>query len=126
MPRRRNAKILFATFLTLIGAAAALYGAVGNPFDPFDDRRFSVQAWSEAPEESRARMARDAVRRHLPPGLTEPGVVSLLGPPESVLTREAGERRSEARGRTRTTWGTGVGTGWTPPTFMYTSTVPVR
>ena len=68
-------------------ASAAIYALVGNPLDPFDNRRFSADVWRAAgkydPDE-RARMSRDIIRRVVRPGMSEKQVVELLGPPERV------------------------------------------
>jgi hypothetical protein len=68
-------------------SAAALYALVGNPLDPFDNRRFSQEVWRAAgkydPDE-RARMSRDIIRRVVLPGMPETQVVDLLGPPQRV------------------------------------------
>ena len=71
--------------IVLVGAAT--YAWVGNPLDPFDNRRFSVEAWRAAgarfDSESRAHMCRDIIKRVIRPGMTEQQVVSLLGPPRA-------------------------------------------
>jgi outer membrane protein assembly factor BamE (lipoprotein component of BamABCDE complex) len=72
--------------LFLAGAAlcGGIYALIGNPLDPFDNRRFSVSAWKEAEGQQRARMSEDLIAHHLPPGMTEQQVVALLGQPEGV------------------------------------------
>ncbi len=46
--------------------------------DPFDKQPFIGAAWAVADEQSRGRMARDAIR-HLPPGTPKDRVQELLG-----------------------------------------------
>ena len=63
-------------------AVASTYALVGNPLDPFDNRRFSSQAWREG--RLRTQMCRDIIKRVVRPGMAEKQVVELLGPPETV------------------------------------------
>jgi hypothetical protein len=74
-------------FLALLALAAGVYAWVGNPLDPLDNRRFSSHAWRKASAESRARMARDVVRRVIKLGASETEVAALLGQPDSVSDR---------------------------------------
>ncbi|MEY2536857.1 MAG: hypothetical protein QOG67_597 [Verrucomicrobiota bacterium] len=67
---------------SVLFAAAVTYALVGNPLDPFDNRRFSSQAWREG--RGRTQMCRDIIRHVVRPGMTEKQVVELLGPPETV------------------------------------------
>jgi hypothetical protein len=71
----------------LLVLAAVVYAWVGNPLDPFDDRRFSPGAWQKASADSRARMSRNVIRRVIKPGVVESEVVTLLGKPDSVSDR---------------------------------------
>jgi hypothetical protein len=75
----------------IILAVAVTYTLVGNPFDPFDNRRFSPEAWREAgarfDRDARAPMCRDITKRVVRPGMSERQVVALLGPPELVRDR---------------------------------------
>jgi hypothetical protein len=70
--------------------AAAINYFFGNPFDPFDNKRFSPELWRAADEDSRARMCRDVMRRFIRPGMTEEEIIALLGPPNDV---QEGEKR---------------------------------
>jgi hypothetical protein len=81
MSRRRA--ILIAVIMC--ATAVAVFYVLGNPFDPFSKNRFSAEVWRTADAESRARMARDAIRHHLVPSLTTTQVVSLLGNPDKVI-----------------------------------------
>src|SRR2546423_13971519 len=77
--------------LVLIVLAGAAYAWVGNPFDPFDDRRFSRESWQKATAaydlDARAHMSRDVMRRVVKSGMSEKEVVTLLGKPDSVSDR---------------------------------------
>lgn len=85
-PQHRQAVWIIATLcVTAVTIAGVLYHVMGNPFDPFDDSRFSVEAWRTADETSRAEMVRDAIRHHLVAGLTEIEVASLLGAPGDTI-----------------------------------------
>lgn len=81
---RRRRLFILCLILSLL-ALAVTYAWIGNPLDPFDDRRFSPAAWVRAAErhddEARGRMCRDLIRRHLRGGPTEQEVLALLGPP---------------------------------------------
>ena len=72
-------------------AGATIYALVGNPFDPFDNRRFSPDEWRTARSafgrDPRPRMARDVIRRVIRPGMPEKRVLELLGPPQHVSDR---------------------------------------
>jgi hypothetical protein len=73
---------------SVVLAAAATYALVGNPLDPFDNRRFSPEAWRDAGEHhdnhARARMCGDLMNRVIRPGMSEKQVVTLLGSPYRV------------------------------------------
>ena len=86
----RRTRTLGFGLLVMVLAAALVYGAVGNPIDPFDNRRFSPDAWRIADLEARARMCRDIVRHVVGPGMPEKQVVALLGPPELVRDGRGG------------------------------------
>jgi hypothetical protein len=75
--------ILCAAFIAVV---VLIYLHMGNPFDRFDDRRFSVAEWRTADAETRAGMARDIVRNQLVPGSNESRVTNLLGDPEKVIS----------------------------------------
>jgi hypothetical protein len=75
----RKRKALAIVLVAIAAAVTAVYATVGNPLDPFDDRRFSASAWRAGDHDRRARMARDAIRAHLRPGTSEQQVVALLG-----------------------------------------------
>jgi hypothetical protein len=66
-------------------AAAATYALVGNPFDPFDNKRFAPHAWREG--RARTQMCGDIIKRVVRPGMAEKEVVQLLGPPDRVHDR---------------------------------------
>ena len=97
----RARRLLLPTALFCGAAIAAVYAWVGNPLDPFDDARFSPQAWatlSEADDlEGRARMCRNLIRRHLRAGTAEADVVALVGDPDDVNSG-AGRGRSRQVG----------------------------
>jgi len=75
----------------IVALAALAYEMIGNPLDPFDNRRFSPEAWSSASEHHnvdwRARMCRDLINRVIRPGMSEKQVVALLGTPDRVSDR---------------------------------------
>jgi hypothetical protein len=77
----------------IILVVVSTYAWVGNPVDPFDDSRFSREAWQRASAaydlDSRAHMARDVTRRVIRPGMSETEVVDSLGRPETVTDRRA-------------------------------------
>ena len=81
---------VFAVFALVL--VVTTFASVGNPFDPFDDRRFSTKGWSATSgmgdRERRAAMARDLVARHLPHGMDKKNVEKLLGPPDGIPTKE--------------------------------------
>ena len=87
----RRARWTVATLVVLAAVTTATYAWVGNPLDPFDDCRFSRDAWNRATAaydlDSRARMSRDIMRRFVRPGLSEKEVVALLGKPDRVSDR---------------------------------------
>jgi hypothetical protein len=85
MPRKRVVLIVGIILTAGIAAVVVVYCLMGNPFDPFDDSRFSVEAWRSADPKSRARMARDVIRHYLTPGTTEERVTSLVGKPDEVI-----------------------------------------
>ena len=70
----------------VVVAAAVTYALIGNPLDPFDDQRFSSEAWRDGRArfggDARSAMSRDLVRRVIRPGMSEKRVVELLGPPD--------------------------------------------
>jgi hypothetical protein len=76
---------------SVVLTAAATYAFLGDPLDPFDNRRFSPEAWREAgarfDRDARARMCRDIIKRVVRPGTPEKQVVALLGPPERIRNR---------------------------------------
>jgi hypothetical protein len=76
---------------SVVLAAAATYAFLGNPLDPFDNRRFSQKAWRDAgarfDRDARARMCRDIIKRVVRSGMPEKQVVALLGPPERIRDR---------------------------------------
>ena len=80
-----------STLFVLAAVGTATYAWVGNPLDPFDDRRFASAEWSRATAahdlDSRARMARDLMRRFVRAGMPETDVVALLGTPDRVSDR---------------------------------------
>src|SRR5437868_5038877 len=78
---------LTSALAAVVVLTAAVYAWVGNPLDPFDDRRFSRDAWQKASADSRACMSRDVIRRVIKPGAAEREVVTLLGKPDSVSDR---------------------------------------
>jgi hypothetical protein len=84
MLRRRARSILLVVSLFAIGGATVFYGVIGNPLDPFDDRRLDPEVWNSATPDVRARMSEDLVRHHLPEGMSESEVIALLGTPFSV------------------------------------------
>jgi hypothetical protein len=63
-------------------ATTTIYALVGNPLDPFDNRRFSSEAWREG--RGRTPMCRDIINRVVRPGMPEEQVVESLGPPQTV------------------------------------------
>jgi hypothetical protein len=76
--------ILAVGGLTLVICCAAFAGSVSlivalRCVHPFNAERFTPAAWAAASDERRAAMSWDAIR-HLPPGLPEDEVRSLLGP----------------------------------------------
>jgi hypothetical protein len=83
----QNARRLSIVLLVLVVLTTALYAWIGNPFDPFDDRRFSSDAWINAPADARAHMARDIIRRIAKPGTSETEVIEMLGKPDDVSNR---------------------------------------
>ena len=99
MPRRRRVLVAaFASLCAIAALAALLYALVGNPFNPFDDRRFKAAAWQNAAPDVRARMSEDLVKHHLPVGMSESQVVALLGKPFDV---EEGETEAPLHTGTR-------------------------
>jgi hypothetical protein len=76
---------------SLVLVTLAIYTWIGNPLDPFDDDRFSRDAWHSATIaydwDSRARMSRDIIRRVVRPGTSEKEVITLLGEPDRVSDR---------------------------------------
>jgi hypothetical protein len=80
--RLRN--IIFSSALAAVAAGVGIYAAIGDPLDPFDNRRFSAAAWKDATAQDRARMSRDLMLRHLKPGMSKAALVSLLGDPVHV------------------------------------------
>jgi hypothetical protein len=80
----RRHRALVVAIASLFVFAAVLYVLIGNPFDPFDDRSFDSEVWKSAAPEARARMSEDLVKHHLPTGMTESQVVTLLGEPGST------------------------------------------
>jgi hypothetical protein len=84
----RRAHTLAAGLLIIVALVAIVYELIGNPLDPFDNRRFSVEAWRSASEHRnldwRARMCRDLINRVIRPGMSEKQVVALLGIPDRV------------------------------------------
>jgi hypothetical protein len=102
----------------VLGFAAIVYGLVGNPFDPFDNRRFTPAEWREADNYSRARMARSLIRRHLRSGTPEGEVVALLGEPE-IVGSPGDLYRPKTPGIKVLVWGLG---SWSPiydDAFLY-------
>ncbi len=80
------ASMLAIAILLLVGLWAAI-----DWLDPFNDQAFAPTVWSKRGTgltSTRAPMARDLVRSHLPLGLSRARVESLLGPPDDVRTRE--------------------------------------
>ena len=70
---------------SIVLASAATYAWVGNPLDPFDNRRFSPEPWRLG--YAHAQMARDIVKRVVRPGMPEKQVVELLGWPDRIRDR---------------------------------------
>jgi hypothetical protein len=60
------------------------FATVGDPSDPFDNRRFSARAWRSADQNARARMGRDLIAHHIRPGQSEAEVIALLGKPSEI------------------------------------------
>ena len=77
----KRARWLVGTVVVLL---ALIYTLFGNPFDPFDNRRFSKEKWEHSDYEGRARMSRDLITRVIRPGMSEDQVVGLLGPPMRI------------------------------------------
>src|SRR3954462_12090726 len=67
---------------SVVLVAVATYALVGNPLNPFDNRRFSSQAWREG--RHRTQMCSDIIKHVVRPGMTETKVAELLGPPETI------------------------------------------
>ena len=80
-----------ALMISVAASALVCYALIGNPIDPFDDRRFSAEAWKRAgadhDHDARARMCRDLMKRFVRPGMSEKQVVSLLGTPDRISDR---------------------------------------
>jgi len=73
----------------VLGAGLLVAGiALVRYLDPFDDQPFSQSAWAAADSQTRAAMARDAIRQ-LPNGTRADRVKNLLGQPTPV-TRSSG------------------------------------
>lgn len=75
----RSLIVLTCIALGGIALCALVYTRVGNPFDPFDDERFTPSAWSAADAQRRALMARDLIAHHLSTGMTQAHVIAVLG-----------------------------------------------
>jgi hypothetical protein len=92
----RRAIISSALLVALAMLVGVTYLLVGNPLDPFDNKRFSAEAWRRATEaydlEARARMCRDLIKHFLQPGIPEKQVVRLIGPPDQVEDGHGSER----------------------------------
>jgi hypothetical protein len=78
------ALIVLAAVVVAVVMRTVESGSPTGSSDPFNQKRFSVGEWSSASREDRARMCRDLIDRHLPPGTTEQQVLALLGKPEYV------------------------------------------
>ena len=72
------------TIVVFVATGVAAWSAM-DWMDPFNDMSFSPAAWAQRSYEDRAPMARDLVRHHLPAGLAQIQVESLLGQPDDVL-----------------------------------------
>jgi hypothetical protein len=82
---------------SVVLVAVATYALVGNPFDPFDNRRFSLQAWREG--RGRTQMCGDVIKHVVRPGMSEKQVVELLGPPERLRDGRATGDKTLSGGR---------------------------
>ena len=76
-------------FLLIAVACLALF-SVGvwfamNKMDPFNDRSFVSTEWKTNDDKIKAAMARDLVHHHLPVGMSETQVTTLLGQPDAIL-----------------------------------------
>ena len=63
------------------------YAAIGNPFDPFDNRSFSSKRWKSGSEDLRARMGRSAVDQ-AKPGMSEAQIEAAFGKPDEIDANE--------------------------------------
>jgi hypothetical protein len=92
MPRYSLKKLFLAVAVVAIGLVV-LSSLVRflEWIDPFNQMAFSANAWEHEPDQSRAAMAHDLIRHHLPAGLSRAEVESLLGSPYDVFTsKDAG------------------------------------
>jgi hypothetical protein len=80
---RSGVRTGIAVGLALSGGLLAVH-LLTSRHDPFAVRRFDTTSWAAADHEGRAAMARDAIR-HLPTGLPEAEIVTLLGKPDEVI-----------------------------------------
>lgn len=74
------------TIIAAIGAAIGLISGVfdaGSYLDPFDDQPFLQSTWATTNSETRASMARDAIKQ-LPIGMSAAQVRELLGETKPV------------------------------------------
>ncbi len=90
MPLSHKQQIIAGSVLTL---AAIAFVAIGlatrfamDWLDPFDDTSFTTAAWTTLTPNSRAPMARDLIRNHLPSGLSRAQTEALLGAPDDILS----------------------------------------
>lgn len=79
--------IVAATILMPFAGAvgSVVYRSVGNPFDPFDNRRFSALEWRNGDKGDRCEMTRDLLEHHRMVGLARDEVVALLGKPDEIV-----------------------------------------
>src|SRR5688500_7318757 len=85
-------------FVAIICTALVL---VSDWIDPFNDSAFTPTSWRQADsDETRARMARDLIRNHLPQGTSETQTIAALGPPDEILSGEDNDRHSLLVART--------------------------
>ena len=90
MPLSHKQQIVVGSALTLAAIAFVVIGLAAwfalDWLDPFDDTLFTTAAWTTLDPESRAPMARDLIRNHLPSGLSRAQTEALLGLPDNRLS----------------------------------------